>query len=202
MGAGRAAVVGAAVAGRAGAGGVTDGAAGFGWGRCTCRCCGSGARGRGAGALSVPARPSLAAGAAPGSAGAGGAGAPCASRRTGFITIIIERPSSSGMRSTIPWSLRRSATCRRRTRPRSGCASSRPRKRTVTLSLSPSSRNFAADLILVSMSWSSIFGVIRGFFPGHGALALLRFLRLLLLGIAVLAEVEDAGDRRRRVRRR
>jgi hypothetical protein len=38
-------------------------------------------------------------------------------------------------------------------------------------------------------------------FPGHGALALLRFLGLLLLRVAVLAEVEDAGDRGRRVRR-
>ena len=38
-------------------------------------------------------------------------------------------------------------------------------------------------------------------FPGDRALALLRFLRLLLLGVAVLAEVEDARDRRRRVRR-
>src|SRR6266542_3890927 len=43
----------------------------------------------------------------------------------------------------------------------SGRASSRPRKRTVTLSLSPSSRNFEADLIFVSISCSSIFGVIR-----------------------------------------
>jgi hypothetical protein len=38
-------------------------------------------------------------------------------------------------------------------------------------------------------------------FPRDRALTLLRFLGLLLLGIAVLPEVEDARDRRRRVRR-
>ena len=73
----------------------------------------------------------------------------------------IERPSRIGFRSIVPWSFSLSAICRSSTRPRSGCASSRPRNRTVIFSLSPSSRNFDADLIFVSMSWSSIFGVTR-----------------------------------------
>ena len=38
-------------------------------------------------------------------------------------------------------------------------------------------------------------------FPGHRALALLRLFRLLLLGVAVLPEIEDARHRRRGVRR-
>ena len=65
------------------------------------------------------------------------------------------------MRSMTPWSLSLSLTAISSARPRSGWAISRPRNRTVTLSLSPSSRNRWAALIFVSMSWSSIFGAIR-----------------------------------------
>ena len=65
------------------------------------------------------------------------------------------------MRSMTPWSLSLSPTAMSSARPRSGWAISRPRNRTVTFSLSPSSRKRAAALIFVSMSWSSIFGAMR-----------------------------------------
>ena len=68
------------------------------------------------------------------------------------MTMIIWRPSSKGIRSMTPWSFSRSLTAISKARPRSGWAISRPRKRTVTLSLSPSSRNREAALIFVSIS--------------------------------------------------
>ena len=73
----------------------------------------------------------------------------------------IDLPSRAGVRSTVPWSLTRSLNFARRVRPISGCVSSRPRKRTVTLIRSPSSRNSIARWTLVSKSPTPIFGVRR-----------------------------------------
>ena len=73
----------------------------------------------------------------------------------------IDLPSSAGERSTVPWSLTRSPNLASRFRPISGCVSSRPRKRTVTLIRSPSSRNSIARWTLVSKSPMPIFGVRR-----------------------------------------
>ena len=61
----------------------------------------------------------------------------------------IDLPSSTGVRSTVPWSLTASPNLASRVRPISGWVSSRPRKRTVTLIRSPSSRNSIARWTLV-----------------------------------------------------
>src|SRR6478752_4316735 len=77
------------------------------------------------------------------------------------IVMYIDLPSSSGTRSGTPWSLTRSENRAMRFRPISGWVNSRPRKRTVTLIRSPSSRNSMARWTLVSKSPTPIFGERR-----------------------------------------
>ena len=80
---------------------------------------------------------------------------------SGAITMYMLRPSSSGCRSTIPCSANTSAVRISRSRPRLAWLISRPRKRTVTLTRSPLSRNSAARRAFVLRSWTSILTARR-----------------------------------------
>src|SRR6266550_5285433 len=73
----------------------------------------------------------------------------------------IDLPSSTGVRSMIPCSLTSSANRASSKRPSSRWLSSRPRKRTVTLIRSPSSRNSTARWSFVRKSPVPIFGESR-----------------------------------------
>jgi len=89
----------------------------------------------------------------------------------------------------------------RSARPRSGWAISRPRKPDGDLELvalvqeARGGLDLRLDVVVVDLRRHP------DLFPGDGALLLLRVLGLLLLLVPVLAEVEDLGHGRRRVRR-
>src|SRR6056297_1170050 len=81
----------------------------------------------------------------------------------GLRIIDIKRPSIWGFLSTLYFassSSRLASICISTSRPISVCAISRPRNRTVTLTLFPPSKNSLTCLVLNSRSCFSIFGCI------------------------------------------
>ena len=106
----------------------------------------------------------------------------------------IDLPSSAGVRSTVPWSLTASPNLARRFRPISGWVSSRPRKRTVTLIRSPSSRNSIARWTFVSKSPDADLRREADFLELHRPLLALRLLLALGQLVLVLTVVEKLDD--------
>src|SRR6185312_14860610 len=86
---------------------------------------------------------------------------PLPSFRRGYFgasTMVIWRPSIKGSASTLAIGAVSVRTRWRSLKPISWCAISRPRKRSVTLTLSPSSKNRRTERIFTSKSWSSMPG--------------------------------------------
>src|SRR5271157_2121560 len=79
----------------------------------------------------------------------------------GARIAVIRRPSIEGFFSSLPTSSRAWSTSSMTLRPSSMWASSRPRNRTFTSTLSLCSRNSRARLTLTSMSWSPVLGRTR-----------------------------------------
>ena len=115
--------------------------------------------------------------------------------------MYIDLPSRTGVRSTVPWSLTSSPNLASSVRPISGWVSSRPRKRTVTLIRSPSSRNSIARWTFVVEVADADLRREADLLELDRALLPLGFLLALRQLVLVLPEVEKSDHRRGRRRR-
>ena len=119
----------------------------------------------------------------------------------GLITAVIVLPSATGIPSSRPSSLTSSASRAIRSRPRSGCCCSRPRKITTAFTFDPSAKKLERAVPLPRVVVRTDLRSQLELLQGDVHLIPLRCTSFALLLVAPLAVVEDAADRRVRVRR-